>query len=182
MRVPARNATHELSTSTLPLVECRTRTLDHPDARRLNAALQQEYVRRYGGEDGTPIEVTEFVAPRGTFIVGYLDGIALACGGWRAHDLGPEFAAGDAEVKRMYVDPVVRGRGLSRILLAELEHQAVAAGRRRLVLETGTRQPEAIGLYTSSGYSEIPRFGLYRHDPRSRCFGKLVRVAAQQAR
>jgi GNAT superfamily N-acetyltransferase len=95
---------------------------------------------------------------------------------------GPEFAEGDAEVKRMYVVPAARGRRLSRVLLTELERRAVAAGQRRLVLETGTRQPEAIGLYTSSGYSEIPRFGVYRRDPRSRCFGKLLPVAAQPAR
>ncbi|MGH3547372.1 MAG: GNAT family N-acetyltransferase [Pseudonocardiaceae bacterium] len=163
-------------------MECRTRTLDHPDVGRLIAALQQEYVCRYGGEDATLIDVTEFVAPRGTFIVGYLDGMAMACGGWRAHDPGPDFAAGDAEIKRMYVVPVARGRGLSRILLVELERRAVAAGRRRLVLETGTPQPEAIGLYTSSGYSEIQRFGMHRSDPRSRCFGKLLPVAAQSAR
>jgi hypothetical protein len=56
--------------------------------RRLIAALQQEYVRRYGGDDATAIDVSEFVAPRGTFIVGYLDGRAMACGGWRAHEPG----------------------------------------------------------------------------------------------
>jgi hypothetical protein len=70
----------------------------------------------------------------------------------------------------------------SRLLLVELERRAVAADRRRLVLETGIRQPEAIGLYRSSGYSEIPRFGVYRCDARSRCFGKLLAVAAQPAR
>ncbi|MGB8963058.1 MAG: GNAT family N-acetyltransferase [Pseudonocardiaceae bacterium] len=159
-------------------MELRTRTLDHPDARRLIAALQQEYVCRYGGDDATPIDVSEFVAPRGTFIVGYLDGTAMACGGWRAHEPGPEFTEGDSEVKRMYVVPAARGRGLSRVLLVELERRAIASGRRRLVLETGTVQPEAIGLYTSSGYTEIPRFGPYRCDPRSRCFGKRLPVAA----
>ncbi len=163
-------------------MELRTRTFDHPDARRLIAALHQEYVCRYGSDDATPMEVSEFVAPRGTFVVGYLDGAAIACGGWRSHDPGPEFAEGDAEIKRMYVVPVARGRGLSRVLLAELERRAAAAGRRRLVLETGIRLPEAIGLYVSSGYSEIPRFGVYRDDPLSRCFGKLLAVAAQHAR
>ncbi len=156
--------------------------MDHPDANRLIAALQREYVSRYGSDDATPTDVSEFVAPRGTFIVGYLDGTAMACGGWRAHDPGSEFAAGDAEVKRMYVVPAARGRGLSRVMLVELERRAVAAGRRRLVLETGIRLPEAIGLYTSWGYSEIPRFGVYRGDPRSRCFGKLLPVAAQAVR
>lgn len=155
-------------------MELRTLTLDHPDVQRLVAAVQQEYVNRYGGEDSTPFEPAEFAPPRGTFLVGYLDGVAVASGGWRARAAGPEFAEGDAELKRMYVVPEARGRGLARQVLAELERSAVAAGRRRLVLETGTRQPEAIALYLSSGYTEIPRFGVHRCAPGSRCFGKLL--------
>ena len=163
-------------------MELRTLALDHPDVQKLIDEVQQEYVHRYGGKDATPVDVSEFAAPRGTFVVGYLDGVAVACGGWRAHEPGPEFAAGDAELKRMYVVPAVRGQGLSRVLLAELERRAIAAGRRRLVLETGTRQPEAIALYLSSGYTEIPRFGLHRCSPRSRCFAKVLPVAAAVAR
>ena len=155
-------------------MELRTRALDHPDARRLIAELQQEYVHRYGGEDATPTDVTEFAAPGGTFLVGYLDGVAVACGGWRGRAPGPEFAVGDAEIKRMYVVPAARGRGLARTVLAELERTAATAGRRRLVLETGLRQPEAIGLYTSSGYGEIPRFSVYRCEASSRCYAKLL--------
>lgn len=162
-------------------VELRTLALDHPDVQKLIDEVQQEYVHRYGGKDATPVDVSEFAAPRGTFVVGYLDGVAVACGGWRAHEPGPEFAAGDAELKRMYVVPAVRGRGLSRVLLTELERRAIAAGRRRMVLETGARQPESIGLYTSSGYTEIPRFGLYRCHPLSRCFAKPLPVAARTA-
>ncbi|MGH8917881.1 MAG: GNAT family N-acetyltransferase [Actinomycetes bacterium] len=163
-------------------MELRTSALDHPDARRLIAELQQEYVHRYGGEDATPVDLSEFTPPRGTFVVGYRDGVAIACGGWRAQEPGLDFAEGDTELKRMYVVPAARNRGLSRVLLAELERRAVEAGRRRLVLETGTHQPEAIGLYSSSGYTEISRFGLYRCSPRSRCFGKLLPMAAQAAR
>lgn len=151
-----------------------TRAYDHPDARHLIGQVQQEYVSRYGGEDVTPTDGTEFAAPRGTFVVGYLGTAAVACGGWRAHEPGPEFADGDAELKRMYVVPAMRGRGLARALLAELERRAIVAGRLRLVLETGIRQPEAIGLYMSSGYREIDRFGVYRRHPESRCFGKLL--------
>jgi GNAT superfamily N-acetyltransferase len=155
----------------------RTRAYDHPDAQRLIAEVQQEYVRRYGGEDATPTDGNEFAAPRGTFIVGYLGAVAVACGGWRPHEPGPEFADGDAELKRMYVVPAARGRGLARLLLAELESRAIAAGRRRLVLETGIRQPEAIGLYQSCGYREIVRFGVHRCHPASRCFGKVLPMA-----
>lgn len=162
-------------------MELRTLALDHPDAQRLIAELQQEYVHRYGGQDTTPVDRSEFAAPCGIFVVGYLDAVAVACGGWRAHQAGPEFAEGDAELKRMYVVPAARGRGLSRVLLAELERRAVVAGRRRLVLETGTQQPEAIGLYLSSGYTKISKFGLYRCSPRSRCFAKMLPVVVLTA-
>jgi GNAT superfamily N-acetyltransferase len=68
--------------------------------------------------------------------------------------------------------PQARGRGLARRILAELEATAAAAGRVRMVLETGTLQPEAIALYSSCGYTPIPKFGLYREDPLSVCLGK----------
>ena len=79
-----------------------------------------------------------------------------------------------AEIKRMYVMPRVRKAGVARTMLAHLERTAADAGIAALVLETGTRQPEAIALYESSGYVEIPGFGFYREAPLSRCFGKLL--------
>lgn len=157
-------------------VELRTLTLDHPDARRLLDEVQQEYLQRYGGEDSTPYEDAQFAAPLGTFVAVYLDGVAVAGGGWRSLEAGPEFEAGDAELKRMYVVPAARRRGLARLVLAELERRAVAAGRRRLVLETGIRQPEAIELYLSSGYTRIPPFGVHRSAPGVRCFAKPLPV------
>ena len=94
-------------------------------------------------------------------------------GGGRPHDSGePHFADGDAEIKRMYVTSRRRGRGLARQLLAELERSAARAGRRRMVLETGQAQPEAIALYLSSGYTEIEKFGLYRDYSTCVCYGK----------
>lgn len=153
-------------------MDLRAVAYDHPDAAALVAQVQREYVRRYGGTDATPVDPTEFAPPRGLFMVGYLDGRAVACGGWRAHDADGQFRDGDAEIKRMYVAPPVRGRGLGRRLLAELERTALAAGRTRVVLETGHAQPEAIGLYTSSGYTQIAKFGVYRHAEGSVCYGK----------
>lgn len=163
-------------------MELRTAAYDHPHAAALIEQLQQVYRDRYGDVDATPVDPAEFAPPLGLFLVGYLDGEPVACGGWRAQD-GPEleFQVGDAELKRMYVVPRHQGRGLARVVLAELERRALAAGRRRLVLETGTRQPEAIGLYTSSGYQPIPGFGIYRDDPLSRCFGKVLDPARSPA-
>jgi GNAT superfamily N-acetyltransferase len=156
----------------MPL-ELRERLYDSPDAVKLVAEVQQEYVARYGDEDATPTDPAEFAPPLGRFLVGYLDGVPVACGGWRAHDGDePDFLDGDAEMKRMYVVSCARGRGFARQVLAALEESALAAGRRRMVLETGTAQPEAIALYTSSGYVPIPKFGHYRCADGSRCFGK----------
>lgn len=148
---------------------------DHPDAQGLIEEVQQEYVVRYGEEDVTPVQVEDFQPPRGLFLLGYLDGVAIASGGWRMRDADePGFDDGDVELKRMYVVPSARGRGWARVMLAELEGAAVRAGRKRILLETGSRQPEAIALYRSAGYSEIAKFGAYKDDPESECFAKLM--------
>ena len=140
---------------------------DHPDAARLIAEVQREYVIRYGGEDDSPVDPDEFAAPKGVFLVGYLDGVAVACGGWRSH-------GSDAEIKRMYVAAAKRGKGLARAMLAELERTALAAGLHRMILETGKRQPEAVALYRSAGYADIPAFGHYADAPLSIHLGKRL--------
>ena len=150
----------------------------HPDAMAMIAAVQGEYVARYGGEDETPLDHAMFDPPRGSFFVGYLDGRPVASGAWRRRD---DVAALDststAEIKRMYVDPAVRGLGLARAMLAHLERTAFEAGASVSILETGTLQPEAIALYESSGYVEVPKFGFYCHAPESRCYGKRLTPA-----
>jgi GNAT superfamily N-acetyltransferase len=121
------------------------------------------------------VDAADFAPPLGLFVIGYADGKAVVCGGWRAHDsTEPLFTDGDAEVKRMYVVPAARRRGLARLMLAELERTARAAGRRRILLETGSAQPEAIALYESEGYTAVPKFGIYRCEPSSRCYGKAL--------
>ncbi|SDG36049.1 Acetyltransferase (GNAT) family protein [Lentzea fradiae] len=132
--------------------------------------LQQVYVERYGDEDITPVDPEQFAPPLGYFVIGYLGGVPVACGGWRVNDE----VEGAAEIKRMYVVESARGQGLSRRVLAHLEQTAREAGLARIVLETGTRQPEAISLYTSSGYERIANFGVYSDHPDSRCFGKSL--------
>jgi len=140
---------------------------DHSDAVALIAEVQQEYVVRYGGQDATPVDPAEFVPPRGLFLVAYVDGVPAACGGWRAHET-------DVELKRMYVTPAFRGRGLARAVLAELERTAVEGGYRRVILETGQQQPEAIALYRSAGYVPVPSFGYYADSPNAVHLGKDV--------
>ncbi|MCS7480208.1 GNAT family N-acetyltransferase [Umezawaea endophytica] len=161
-------------------MELCTVTYDHPDAVKLIDGVQKVYVERYGDEDITPVDPAEFSAPHGFFVVGYLDGEPVACGGWRAHDVAESpLRPGDAEIKRMYVVDAARGKGLARRVLAELERAAREAGRTRMVLETGSIQPEAIALYLSSGYERMPNFGSYRDDPLSLCFGKALVPTAE---
>jgi GNAT superfamily N-acetyltransferase len=148
---------------------------DHPDAVKLNDQVQAEYHQRYGdGGDATHMDPAGFVPPLGLYLVAYdVQGRPVATGGWRAQDENDEgFLNGDAELKRMYVTEEQRGRGLARRILAELEEDARAAGRIRMVLETGTKQPEAVALYTSSGYEPCAKFGYYRFHELSLCFAK----------
>ncbi|GAA3055285.1 GNAT family N-acetyltransferase [Actinokineospora globicatena] len=140
----------------------------HPDVVKLVAEVQQEYVVRYGGFDETPVDPTEFTHPSGLFLIGYLDDVPVASGGWRVHD--PE----TVEMKRLYVTPAARGRGLARAMLAELERVAIAGGYRKLILETGLKQPEAVELYLSSGYDTIEPFGFYADAPLARHLGKIL--------
>lgn len=147
----------------------------HPDALAMIAAVQGEYVARYGGEDETPLDPAMFDPPRGSFFIGYVDGRPVASGAWRRRDdveaLG---STSTAEIKRMYVDPAARGQGLARDMLAHLERTAAEAGADTMVLETGTAQPEAIALYESADYVPVEKFGHYAWSPKSRCYGKRL--------
>ena len=146
----------------------------HPDAVMLIEQVQAEYVVRYGGPDETPLDPLMFEPPGGSFFVGYLDGAPVATGAWRRSPvvaLGSELTA---EVKRMYVAPPARGRGLARRMLAHLETAAAGHGVEVMVLETGLAQPEAIALYESSGYVPIPPFGHYADAPLSRCYARAL--------
>jgi GNAT superfamily N-acetyltransferase len=144
---------------------------DHPDAAALIAEVQQEYQVRYGGPDATVVDPAEFAPPCGLFLVGYRRAAPVACGGWRAR-------GADAEAKRMFVARPARRAGLARAILAELERTALAAGHRRMILETGRAQPEAVALYQSAGYTPVPAFGHYADSPGSVHLGKLLGAAA----
>ncbi|MGY0067924.1 GNAT family N-acetyltransferase [Streptomyces sp. QTS137] len=150
---------------------------DHPDAVKLNDEVQAEYHVRYGdGGDATPMDPAHFQPPNGIYLVAYDENdTPVASGGWRVQNANGEGNRdGDAELKRMYVIEQMRGRGLARRILAALEEDARAAGRLRMVLETGTKQPEAIALYTSSGYEPCEKFGHYRFHESSRCYAKAL--------
>jgi GNAT superfamily N-acetyltransferase len=157
-------------------MEIRVVGYAHPDAQRLIAEVQQEYVVRYGDIDVSPVDPAEFDAPNGLFAVAYDEqGEPVGSGAWRAcaaTEAG--LADGDAELKRMYTVPSARGRGLARRMLRHLEAEALAAGRRRMVLSTGSAQPEALALYAAEGYLPTLKFGVYREHPDCVCLAKTL--------
>jgi GNAT superfamily N-acetyltransferase len=142
---------------------------DDPDVQRLTGEQQVEVRARYGGKDEPG--ATPSAADVSVVLVARDDGAAIGCGVLRA--LGD----GVAEVKRMYVAPAARGNGVAKRVLAALEDAARERGWTTLRLETGPRQPEAIGLYTGAGYREIGPFGGYVGDPdaeHSLFFGRAL--------
>ena len=141
-------------------IKVREARFDEPAVQRLIAEAMAELSRRYGGTgDDTPVATTDFAPPSGAFFVAYdtADDELLGCAGWRAH--GP-----DAELKRMFTVPAARGRGVARRLLAAIEESARERGCKRVILETGDRQPEAIALYLRCGYERIDDFGYYKDE------------------
>lgn len=137
-------------------------------AQRLVAELMTDLAQRYGDGDATPTDPGEFDPPGGCFLVAYLHGEPVGCAGWRSW-AGAEDVA---EAKRVYTNVSVRGRGVGRSLMAALEADAKAQGKVRMILETGTGQPEAMALYQAIGYELIENFGHYKDYETSRSYGK----------
>jgi GNAT superfamily N-acetyltransferase len=140
------------------------------EAALLMARLSRELAVRYDDEDDGSghFKPEDVLVARSGFVIARVGGAAAGCGAYRPWE-------GDvAEIKRMYVEPAFRGRGLSRLILAELEARARRDGYARVWLETGTAQPEAIRLYETSGYHRIPSYGYFKDDPRSVCFEKVL--------
>jgi GNAT superfamily N-acetyltransferase len=145
-----------------------------PVAQHLVERVQQEYVVRYGGRDAASVDPAEFSPPLGLFLVAEAAGVPAGCGGWRAHDDGA------AEIKRMYVEPAFRRRGIAAQVLAELERTAAAAGHRRLLLNSGERQPEALALYARAGYTPVAGYGVYADAPDAVFLGKDLTEAGEE--
>jgi GNAT superfamily N-acetyltransferase len=149
-------------------VEVRLLPIDHPDAAALVNAQWAELSDRYGGGDPSQLDPADFSPPRGAFVVVYVDGRPVACGGFQPMKGEP----GVNEIKRMYTAPDARRNGFSRTILAALESEAAGLGYREMALVTGPRQPEAIALYESSGYARRPNFGIWADIPQAICMTK----------
>jgi GNAT superfamily N-acetyltransferase len=139
---------------------------EDPVAHDLVEQVQQEYVERYGGRDAAVVDAAEFRPPVGLFLVASVDGRPAGCGAWRVH------TPGIVEVKRVYVAPPFRRRGLAQVIMAALEESAARAGHRAVVLNSGPRQPEALAMYAGLGYRPVPGFGVYADAPDGVFLGK----------
>jgi putative acetyltransferase len=128
--------------------------------RQLILALDASLAALYPPESNHGLSLAALAAPDVRLVVARLGGSAVGCGALRLD-------AGFAELKRMYVVPEARRRGIAWRLLARLKALAAANGRSLVRLETGVAQPEAIALYERAGFRRIPPFPPYRPDPLS---------------
>lgn len=152
-------------------VVIRRSSLTSADASRLIAALNTELETAFPepGANHFSLGASQVDAGNGAFLIAYVDDVAVGCGAVRRLD------AATAELKRMFVDPSVRGQGIGRALVESLENEARLLGVTQIVLETGTRLAPAVKLYETMGYARIPLFGEYLASPdTSLCFGKSL--------
>ena len=141
---------------------------DSPDATSLIEELEAALAPHYPVESRHGLSVQRLIAESVAFFVIRLDGVPAGCGGIKV-------VAGEyGELKRMYVRPSFRGRGLGKRLIDVLAAHACEQRVTLLRLETGIHQLEAIGLYERAGFHRIPPFGPYRADPLSLCFEKQL--------
>ena len=101
-------------------------------------------------------------------IIGLENNEAVGCGAIKEYDNKT------MEIKRMYVDPDFRGNGIASKILKELELWALELGCKKCILETGTRQVEAIALYTRNNYARMSNYGQYAGVENSLCFEKVL--------
>lgn len=156
----------------------RLRALPYSDsvAQDLVERVQREYVERYGGRDAAQVDPAEFEPPEGLFLVAEIDDEPVGCGAWRSVE------AAVVEVKRLYVGPAHRRRGVAQVVLDALEASALRAGHRSVVLNTGDRQPEALAFYARNGYGPVPGYGVYACAPGAVFLGKQLAESAHGGR
>ncbi len=140
---------------------------DNSDFRELVVLLDEDLQIRDGDEHSFYAQFNKVDKIRHV-LVAYEDGEAVGCGAIK------EYSGGVAEIKRMFVRPERRGRGIAKSILSELETWVSELNFSECILETGVKQPEAIALYEKSGYETIPNYGQYSGVENSVCMKKLI--------
>lgn len=132
--------------------------------------LSTELGKLYDSDGSASFTPADVAIPRSGFVVAWLDELAVGCGAIRPTD-DPKVA----EIKRMYVRKIARGKGISRQILAALEDIAKDHSYEVIILETGIYQTAAIGLYENVGYQRTACYGEYVDSPHSICYEKIMR-------
>ena len=142
----------------------------HEDFKKLVLLLDEELAQR-DGEEHAFYDQFNKIENINNVIVAYAGQQPVAAGAFK------KFSPGTVEIKRMFVKPDFRGRGIAFQILQQLENWAAELGYSCCILETGKKQPEAIALYKKSGYKVIPNYGQYKNVSNSVCMQKkLVRI------
>lgn len=131
-------------------------------------ALLDAHLRKLDGDDHAFFAQFNKIDAIRNVVICYLDEEAIACGAFK------EFDGKSVEIKRMYVKPAFRGKGIAGLVLRELELWTKELNYTKCVLETGEKQPEAIRLYQKSGYTRIPNYGQYANVASSVCMEKSI--------
>ncbi len=147
------------------MIEIRRTNSEDPDFIEPVKHLDKDLAERDGDEHAFYAKFNKTNLIKHT-LVAYEDGKVVGCGAIR------EYEPDTMEVKRMYVFPEKRGKGIAGEILAKLEEWTNELGYKKCILETGKKQPEAIALYTKHGYKVIPSYGQYKNVENSVCFGK----------
>jgi putative acetyltransferase len=144
----------------------RTTSSDN-EFQKLVVKLDKDLAIRDGDEHAFYAQFNKTVNIKNV-VVAYLNEKAIGCGAFKEYD------ANTVEIKRMFVEPTFRGKGIARQVLAELDLWAKENNYNTCVLETGKKQPEAIALYIKAGYIIIPNYGQYQNVENSVCMKKEI--------
>lgn len=140
---------------------------DDADFRELVRLLDQDLQIRDGDEHSFYAQFNKIDKIQHV-VVAYANETAVGCGALKKYETNA------AEIKRMFVRPEWRGRGVATSILSELEKWALELGFSECVLETGWKQPEAVGLYRKCGYGTFPNYGQYKGVENSVCMRKKI--------
>lgn len=149
------------------MAKCIRTTSDNKDFQKLVAALDADLRIRDGEEHGFYAQYNKIDTIKHV-VVAYENNEPVGCGAVKKYD------SDTMEIKRMYVPPEKRNKGIASMVLKELEQWTAELNYKKCLLETGKKQPEAIALYEKNGYKIVPNFGQYENVANSVCFEKVL--------